>query len=77
MPAEIYGPLGALAVLGFVVAAFIRGDIVPGYIFRRERDKRELADTQAERNATALAIIAKRLSREQHGRVSGRPDEPA
>ena len=77
MPAEIYGPLGALAVLGFIVAAFIRGDIVAGWMYRRERDKREIADTQAERNAAALAIIAKRLSREPRGRVSGPPDDAA
>lgn len=49
---------------------------VPGWLYRRERTAREVADTQAERNATSLAAIAKALSRERRSRVSGAPDEP-
>lgn len=41
-------------MLGFVVVAFIRGDIVPGFIYRDERTQRRIAETQAERNTDAL-----------------------
>jgi uncharacterized protein (DUF58 family) len=59
MPAELYGPAGALVALAFVIAALMRGDLVPGYIYRAERDQRQKAETQAERNADALAALAK------------------
>lgn len=44
MPPELYGPAGALAVLAFVVVAFIRGDIAPGYAYRREQARADKAD---------------------------------
>ena len=59
MPAELYGPAGALVALVFVVLAMMRGDLVPGYIYRSEREQRQKAETQAERNADALAALAK------------------
>ena len=58
MPDQLYGPFGALAVLAFVVLAMIRGDIVPGFIYRLERTRREQAETQAERNADSIAQLA-------------------
>jgi hypothetical protein len=58
MPPELYGPAGALAVLAFVVIALIRGDLVPGFIYKDERAQRKLAETQADRNAEALASLA-------------------
>lgn len=61
MPPELYGPAGALAVLAFVVIAFIRGDIVPGFIYRDERAQRTVAETQAQRNAEALESLAKAI----------------
>jgi hypothetical protein len=59
MPPELYGPAGALVVLAFVVMGFIRGDIVPGFIYRSEVGQRQKAETQAEQNAEALASLAK------------------
>jgi hypothetical protein len=59
IPAELYGPAGALVALAFVVIAMMRGDLVPGYIYRMERDQRQKADTQAERNADSIAELAK------------------
>jgi hypothetical protein len=53
MPPELYGPAGALAVLAFVVVAFIRGDIAPGYAYRREQARADRAD------AALLAILMK------------------
>lgn len=61
MPPELYGPAGALAVLAFVVIAMIRGDIVPGFIYRDERAQRTVAETQAQRNAEALESLAKAI----------------
>lgn len=61
MPAELYGPAGALAALAFVVIALIRGDIVPGYIYKDERAQRTVAETQAQRNAEALESLAKAI----------------
>jgi hypothetical protein len=59
LPPELYGPAGALAVLAFVVLALIRGDIVPGYIYKAEREQRQKAEQQAEQNAVALATLAR------------------
>ena len=58
MPAELYGPAGALAALAFVVIALMRGDLVPGWIYKAERLQRDKADTQAERNADSLAVLS-------------------
>jgi hypothetical protein len=41
-----------------VVIALIRGDLVPGFIYKDERAQRKLAETQADRNAEALASLA-------------------
>jgi hypothetical protein len=57
MPEQLYGPFGALAVLVFVVAALIRGDFVPGWVYRNERDNRIKAETQAERNTEAIKEV--------------------
>lgn len=72
MPPELYGPAGALAVLAFVVIGFIRGDLVPGFIYRDERAQRTLAETQAQRNAEALSSLAKAI----HDRTPHRADPP-
>lgn len=61
MPAELYGPFGALAVLSFVVVALIRGELVPGWIYRSEQAQRQKAETQAERNADSLALMARAI----------------
>ena len=68
LPPEIYGAGGALAVLAFFVVAFIRGDIVAGFIYRDERAQRKLAETQAERNTDALEgiVAAVKASNERH-----------
>lgn len=59
MPSELYGPFGALAALAFVVLALMRGDLVPGWVYKREAAGREKAETQAERNSESLATMAR------------------
>jgi hypothetical protein len=61
-PAELAqaGPVAILLVgIGLLFRAFIKGDIVPGHIYRQEVEQRQKAETQAERNAEALAALAK------------------
>lgn len=57
MPPELYGPAGALAALAFVVGALIHGDLVPGYLYRLEREARTKAEDQADQNTKALALV--------------------
>jgi hypothetical protein len=59
IPAELYGPFGALAVLSAVLVMIVRGDLVPGWIYKLEQAQRLKAETQAERNADSLAELAK------------------
>jgi hypothetical protein len=59
VPSELYGPAGALAALAFVVVALMRGDLVPGWVYKLERSQREKAETQAERNADSIALLAR------------------
>ncbi len=61
LPPEVYGPAGALVALAFVVAALMRGDLVPGWVYKREAAQREKAETQAERNSESLASMAKAI----------------
>ena len=49
---------------------------VPGYLYQRERHARELAETQAERNAKSIAELAKWVSSERR-RVSVPPRDRA
>ncbi len=72
MPAELYGPAGALAALAFVVVALLRGDLVPGYIYRSEREQRQKAETQAERNADSIAQLAQAAA-DAHARQPSPP----
>jgi hypothetical protein len=54
------GPVAILLVgILMLFRAFVRGDIVPGHIYVAEREQRQKAETQAERNADALAALAK------------------
>jgi hypothetical protein len=54
------GPVVILLVgIGLLFRAFVRGDIVPGWLFKLEQEQRQKAETQAERNAEALAALAK------------------
>lgn len=54
------GPVAILIVgIGLLFRAFVKGDIVPGHIYRAEVAQRQKAETQAERNAAALASLAK------------------
>ena len=51
----------AILLVGIVaiVRAFVTGAIVPGWLYRLEQEQRVKAETQAERNADALAVLAK------------------
>lgn len=59
IPPELYGPAGALAVLAFLVLALVRGDLVPGWVYRSELAQREKSDIQAAKTAEALTVLAK------------------
>ena len=59
MPPELYGPFGALAALTAVLAMLVRGDLVPGFIYKAEVAQRQKAETDATLNAAALAALAK------------------
>jgi hypothetical protein len=54
------GPV-AILIVGFALffRAVIKGDLVPGHVYLAEREQRMKAETQAERNADALAALAK------------------
>lgn len=59
MPAELYGPFGALVVLSFVLLAIIRGDLVPGWLYKKVEGRVEKAEEQARLNAESLTALAK------------------
>ena len=73
LPAELYGPAGALVALAFVVIALMRGDLVPGYIYRAALARGDKSDTQAERNADSLAQLARAAADAHAIRQSGPP----
>ena len=58
IPAELYGPFGALAALTIVLLMIVRGDLVPGFVYRSEREQRLKAEHQADENAKSLAALA-------------------
>ena len=79
---------GALALL--VIVALVRGDLVPGYIYRREITRGDAAEGRIDaakardEAARAAAKVAERAAaavvrqmREQRGRVADESDEPA
>lgn len=70
LPSELYGPMGALAVLGFIVVGLMRGDLVPGWMYKQERAQRIVAETQAERNTEALAAVADTVKKALDDRAS-------
>jgi len=57
----------ALFLLVVTVAAvgFHKRWIVPGWIYQQERDARQLAETQALRNAEALDKLARAVTRDE------------
>jgi len=65
---------GGWAIFAFSVFAaaigLVRGWIVPGWIYQLEREQRTKAEVQAERNAEALALLAR--AADVNSRVSGR-----
>jgi hypothetical protein len=72
MPPELYGPAGALAVLAFLVLAMIRGDIVPGWVYKQEREQRAKVEVQALQNTEALNVLAKAAVNGGAPRAGGR-----
>lgn len=44
-----------------LTAAFFRGDMIPGHVYRREVKRADTATTQAERNAQAIQALARAL----------------
>lgn len=64
------GPVAILLVgIVAIVRAFVTGSIVPGWLYRAEVEQRQKAETQAERNAEALASLARIVS-------NGKPSVP-
>jgi hypothetical protein len=63
------GPV-AILIAGIIamVIGFVRGDVVPGWLYRQERAQREKAEAQAEQNALALAVLARTASVDQRRR---------
>ena len=63
-----FADLGGFALFLLVVAmggiGFLKGWIVPGWIYRLEREAREKAEVQAARNAEAIEKLARSASRE-------------
>ena len=52
------GPVAILlAGIGLLALGFVRGYVVPGWLYRQERDQRLKAETQAERNADNIEAI--------------------
>jgi hypothetical protein len=66
------GPV-AILLAGFALffRAIIRGDLVPGWLYKSEQEQRQKAETQAERNAESLALLAKALN---GGNAAGAPN---
>ena len=63
------GPVAILLVgIALLFRAFVSGAVVPGWIYRLEQEQRVKAETQAERNAEALASLAKAA-------VNGKPHD--
>lgn len=58
MPPELYGPAGALVVLSFVVLALIHGDLVPGFVYKQEREQRQASEARELKTALALEKLA-------------------
>lgn len=52
------GPVAILLVgIGCLYRAFVRGDIVPGALYKAAIERAEKAETQAERNIDALEAV--------------------
>ena len=53
------GPVAILLVgIGLLGLGFIKGYVVPGWLYRQEREQRIKAETQAERNTDAIEAVA-------------------
>lgn len=44
IPAELYGPAGAIAALAFILILIIHGDLVPGFIYRKTEARADKAE---------------------------------
>lgn len=62
-PWQIVAALAAAlaASWGAAAAAFFRGDLVPGPIYRREVQRADHATAEAAKNAVALAALTKSI----------------
>ena len=53
------GPVAILLVgIGLLGLGFVKGYVVPGWLYRQEREQRIKAETQAERNTDAIEAVA-------------------
>ncbi len=73
------GPVAILlAAIAFLYRAFVKGDIVPGQMYRCALDRADRAETQAERNIEALEAVnaTVKLALERRGRADIRTARP-
>lgn len=69
------GPIAILlAFISAMVIAFVRGDVVPGWLYRQERDKRTEAEALSAKTAEALTVLARTAS---HPSPEARARRPA
>lgn len=65
------GPVAILLVgIGLLAIGFVRGYVVPGWLYRQERDQRAKAETQLDRNTEAIEAMTATVK--EALRVSGR-----
>lgn len=56
------GPVAILLVgIGLLTLGFIRGYVVPGWLYRQEREQRIKAEIQAERNSESIEELSASL----------------
>jgi hypothetical protein len=66
------GPVAILLVgIAAVALGFVRGYIVPGYMYKQEREARIVAETQAQRNSELLLKATNVVDKSIDARTSG------
>ena len=68
------GPVAILVTgIAFLYRAFVRGDIVPGSIYRAVVERAEKAEIQATRNTDALEAVTATVKAALEQRADGTP----
>lgn len=65
------GPVAILLVgIGLLGLGFVKGYVVPGWLYRQEREQRIKAETAAERNTDAIAAVTATVQKALDDRAS-------